>query len=168
MIYTRRFDLNSRLVLPERITNGFRKRLEIIFENKIRLFGHVVYPWSIRPGVPITYEPTFHALKALDRDYEFVLQLEDPLSGEVRQEWRIRPGAHRHGHYASQRWDLDEYVHDLQVLYLDAEAAIPRREDYIFRIGVWDPLDRRFLPLELDGEAAGEFYELYGEYDVSS
>ena len=135
-----------------------------IFGDRLRLYTVGVYPNMIHKDTPITVEPTWSALQQLDRDYQFVLQLRKMPAGEVAQEWILRPAAHRHGYYAPSLWDVGEVVEDRQILFLAEDTKRPRDTSFAFALGVWDPQEQRYLPLEIDGEPAGEFYQLSGEY----
>ena len=161
-------DLSGRFEIPGRYARGRQNRIEVVFDKRIRLHAQGAYPPIIFRDTPITFEPTWRALQPLDRDYEFVLRLQDPDAVNAAQEWILRPAAHRSGHYSTLHWELDEFVNELLFLRLDAEAVIPEGDDYVFSIGVWDPQAERFLPLEINGEAAGEFYQLSGVYELET
>jgi hypothetical protein len=162
------YDLKQRFVKPERLTGGAQNQIEVIFDGRIRLRALSAYPSRLFRDTPITFQPTWIALEPLERDYESVLRLQNDYSGEVVQEWRLRSGHHRHGHYAPKHWEVGEYVNDFHVLRLDADAEISRGGNYRFSIGVWDPAAGAFLPLTIDGADEGEFFTIAGIHEVPS
>ena len=157
-------DLDNRRTVPQRLKTREQFELAIVFGQRLQLHAGGAYPLQIHRTTPITLEPTWIALRALDRDYEFVLQLRKHPSGAVAQEWTLRPGAHRHGYYATSLWDVGEVVNDRQVLYLAEDTKRARDTTYVFALAVWDPQEQLYLPLTIDGEPAGEFYQLSGAY----
>ena len=161
-------DLGGRYDIPERYERGRLNRIEVVFDKRIRLHAHGAYPPVIFHNTPITFEPTWRALQALDRDYEFVMRLRDEDVANAAHEWIFRPAAHRGGYYSTLHWELNEFVNEHLILRLDAEAEIPKGDNYVFSIGVWDPQAERFLSLEVNGEAAGEFYQMPGVHIVRS
>ena len=160
------YDLKQRFVKPERLKDGAQNRIEVIFDGRIWLRAFGAYPNRLFRDTPITFQPTWIALEPLERDYESVLRLQNDDSGEVVQEWRLRSGRHRYGHYSPEHWEVGEYINDSLVLNLDANAEIPRGSNYRFSIGVWDPIAGAFLPLTVDGAGAGEFYKIAGVHEV--
>ena len=160
------YDLKQRFVKPERLKDGAQNQIEVIFDGRIWLRAFGAYPNRLFRDTPITFQPTWIALEPLERDYESVLRLQNDDSGEVVQEWRLRSGRHRYGHYSPEHWDVSEYINDSLVLNLDANAEIPRGSNYRFSIGVWDPVAGAFLPLTVDGADAGEFYKIASVHEV--
>ena len=114
-------------------------------------------------GTPITLDLAWRALEALDRRLEFVLRMQYADTKDTAYAWDLPPAAHRHGEYSTNFWEVDEYVYDRHVLWLDDEAELAREgQEYVFSIGVQDPQTERNLPLTIDGVNAGEFYQLPG------
>ena len=160
------YDLNQRFIKPERLKDGAHNRIEVIFEGRIWLRAFGAYPDILFRNTPITFQPSWIALRPLERDYESVLRLQNVDTGDVVQEWRLRSGSHRLGYYSPKQWDVGEYIHDFHVLYLDAKAKIPQGKNYAFSIGVWDPVAEAYLPLRVDGASAGEFYMIAGTHEL--
>lgn len=146
---------------------------DLAAENETIQFGDLlqldlpsVHPQLIFASTPITVEPQWRALQPLERDLQFVLRLynvERDLVGEV---WRFQANPHRHGVYATRWWDQDEVVKDRQVLRLQEGVDYRTGSHYVFRLGVWDEQAGEFLPLTIDGEPAGEFYQVPGVHRV--
>lgn len=153
-------DLGARHSLPPHHQSEKRNEVDIIFGGRIRLHTYGAYPPAIHRGTPVTIELSWRALAPLDRRMEFVLRLLDMDTKQIVQEWDLQTAAHRHGGYSTIHWQLDEYVNDRQIIRLDKEAEIPRGDKYIFTLGVWDPQAERFLPLEINWRAAGDFFVL--------
>lgn len=162
-LYERSGDAD-RFQQPQEGNAGGRPHSDKVFGERLRLVTVGAYPKLIHKETPITVEPVWIALRPLEQDYEFVLQLRKQTSGEIAQEWRLRPAAHRHGFYAPSLWDAGEIVEDRQILHLAEETKRPRDTDFAFALGVWDPEEERYLPLQIDGEPAGEFYQLSGTH----
>ncbi len=162
-LYERSGDAD-RYETPQEGSASARPRSEKIFGEGLRLVTVGAFPNMIHKDTPITVEPVWIALRPLQRDYQFVLQLRKMAGGEIAQEWQLRPAAHRHGYYAPSLWDVGEIVKDRQILFLAEETKRPRDTDFVFALGVWDPEEQRYLPLEIDGEPAGEFYQISGTY----
>ena len=158
-------DFGSRRELPQHYARAEGSEDEIVFGDRIRVWAHGVYPRVIYLNTPLTFEPSWRALRPLAADYEIALRLVDARAGATAAEWRFRPGEHRHGSYSTRNWEVDEYINDLQILRLDPNADIARG-DYTFALGVWDAAAERYLPLTINGEAAGEFYQLNGIYSL--
>ncbi len=135
---------------------------QVIYGERLQLFTGGVYPLEIHVSMPITFEPSWRALQPLRRDYEFVLHLIEP-DGKFGYEWRFYAAAHRHGAFHTSHWQTDEYVNDRQILGQDDSTDFDG-DGFTFWLGVWDRDAQAFLPLKLDGEAAGEFYRLPGSY----
>lgn len=160
------YELKQRFIKPERLKDGPQNRIEVIFDDRIWLRAFGAYPNLIHRKTPITFQPTWIALAPLERDYEAVLRLQNEGTGDVAQEWRLRSGRHRYGHYSPTLWDVEEYINDFHILHLDAKAEIPQGKNYVFSIGVWDPLAEAYLPLTIDGASAGDFYQMDGKHEL--
>lgn len=159
--------LKDRWTLPASFRTQSSASREVVYGGRLQAYLRSLYPAVIHWQTPITFEPAWRALRPLESDYQFVLQLRHPAEdGLAAQEWRLKPGAQRHGYYAPTLWEVDEVVRDRQILRLDREADFRRGESYVFALGVWDPAEERYLPLEIDGEPAGEFYHLDGDYKL--
>lgn len=160
-------EIGSRRALPSKYATGKQNRIVIVFDERIRLRVHGAYPPSIFEKTPITLELTWQALQPLESPLEFVLRFVNADTREVAYEWNLPTAAHRHGEYGATFWEIDEFVVDQHILRLDDDAPIPRRGQlYVFAIGVWDPLAERYLPVAIDGETAGEFYQLPGAHQL--
>ena len=154
----------GRYLTPQDPSASARPHSEKIFGERLRLVTVGAFPNMIHKDTPITVEPIWIALQPIQHDYEFLLQLRKQADGEIAQEWELRPAAHRHGFYAPSLWDVGEIVKDRQILYLAEETKRPRDTSFVFALAVWDPQENRYLSLEIDGEPAGEFYQLSGTY----
>ena len=160
-------DVGSRRALPGNYATGKQNRIVIVFDERIRLRVHGAYPPSIFENTPITVELYWQALQPLARPLEFVLRFVNADTREVAFEWTLPTAAHRHGEYAAPFWEIDEFIADQHILRLDDDAPIPRRgQRYVFVIGAWDRLAERYLPVSIDGEPAGEFYQLPGIHQL--
>ena len=160
-------DIGSRRVLPTKYAAGRHNKTVVLFDERIQLRVHGAYPPSIFENTPITLEMTWQALEPLDRRLEFVLRFVNADTKEVAHEWNLPAAAHRHGDYSTTHWEIDDFVFDRHILRLDDEAPIPRRGQlYLFSIGVWDPLAGRYLPVRIDDDLAGEFYQLPGLHQL--
>ncbi len=155
-------DWKDRWTVPKRHRSQPPERQVVIFGGRLQVYLDGLYPAIIHRETPVTFEPSWRALRTLEREYQFVLQHRHPEEGTLRQEWRLKPGEHRHGYYSPLLWEVDEIVRDRQVLRLDPEAGYKRGHPYVFLLGVWDPATERYLPVEVDGEPAGAFYKVAG------
>lgn len=161
-------DLSRRRTLPEKFNADEQGVVQNVFGERLQVFSRGAFPVQIHKSTPITLQLTWRALRQLELDYQFVLQLREAGNGALAQEWRILTTAHRHGHYATSLWDSGEYVNDRQILHLDSETNRKRDTDYAFALGVWDPQAQRYLPLTMDGAPAGEFLRLPGTHRLRS
>ena len=155
-------DWKDRWTAPKRHRSQPPERPVVVYGGRLQVYADGLYPAIIHRETPITFEPSWRALRTLEREYQFVLQHRHPETGKIWQEWRLRPGEHRHGYYSPLLWQVDEVVRDRQVLRLEPNSGYRRGDPYIFLLGVWDPASEAYLPLEVDGEPAGEFYPLAG------
>ena len=87
-----------------------------IFGDRLQVHSRGAFPAQIHKTTPITLQLTWQALQQLDTDYQFVLQLQEVENGALAQAWQLLPAAHRHGYFATSRWDVGEYVNDRQIL----------------------------------------------------
>ncbi|MCY3865871.1 MAG: glycosyltransferase family 39 protein [Chloroflexi bacterium] len=155
-------DWNDRWTVPKRHRSQPPERPVVIYGGRLQVYVDGMYPAIIHRETPITFEPSWRALRTLEREYQFVLQLWHPEEGKLTQEWRLRPGEHRHGYYSPKFWEVNEVIRDRHILRLDPEAGYRRGDPYIFLLGVWDPVAEGYLSLEVDGEPAGEFFPVEG------
>lgn len=159
--------LGSRRLLPAKYATGSLNQRVVLFDGVIRLRVHGAYPPSIFENTPITLEMIWQALKPLDRRLEFALRFARADTKQVAQEWRLQAAAHRHGDYSTTHWEIGEFIFDRQIVRLDDDKPMRRRGQlYVFSIGVWDPIEQRYLPVTIDGDAAGEFYQLPGQHQL--
>ncbi len=161
-------DMRSRHRLPEKFGVDGQSLVENIFGDRLQVHARGAFPAHIHKTTPITLQFTWQALQALDRDYQFVLQVLEGEGGAAAQEWRLLPSAHRHGNYATSHWQVGEIVNDRQILRLASDTRRSNDYDYVFALGVWDPQEQRFLPLVVDGVPAGEFLQLPGTHKLRS
>ncbi len=160
-------EIGSQRVLPDKYATGSLNQRAVVFDGQIRLRVHGAYPPSIFENTPITLEMMWQALAPLDRRLDFVLRFARADTKQVAQEWRLQAAVHRHGEYSTTHWETDEYIFDRHILRLDDDKPMRRRGQlYVFSIGLWDPLEQRFLPVTIDGDAAGEFYQLPGQHQL--
>ncbi|MCY3831968.1 MAG: glycosyltransferase family 39 protein [Chloroflexi bacterium] len=158
-------DISARHVPPSIYAAEQGKQSAIIFDNRIHLWTQGAFPPVIFEGTPITLDLAWRALEKLDRRLEFMLRMQNADTKQVAHTWKLPPAAHRHGEYATIFWEVDEFVFDRHILWLDDEADIAREgQEYVFAIGLWDPQSERFLPVEIDGASAGDFYQLPGAH----
>ena len=156
-------DISARHGPPPIYANGPRNELAVTFDKRIRLWTQGAFPPVIFEGTPITLDLAWRALDKLDRRLEFLLRMRYADTKEIAYAWDLPPAAHRHGEYATIYWEADEFFIDRHVLRLDDEADIARSgQEYVFTIGLRDPQAERFLPVEIDGASAGDFYQLPG------
>lgn len=134
----------------------------VVFGERLQLYAGGLYPLRIHVSMPITFEPIWRALQTLNRDYEFVLHLIEP-DGEFGYEWRFFAAPHRHGAYHTSLWRIGEFINDQHILGQDDSTDFDG-DGFTFWLGVWDRDAQAYLPLEIDGVKAGEFYRLPGSY----
>ena len=159
-------DIKQRWQLPTRFASRIEDLPEVVYEGRLQLYADGVYPQMIYERLPITVEPTWQALQQMSRDYEFVLQVRYK-NGEFGHEWRLTAAPQRHGAYLTTLWSAGEYVNDRHIVSVPREAHLDDT-GFTFWLGVWDREQGRYLSLEIDGEAAGEFHQLPGEYQLES
>ena len=140
--------------------------VNIVFGDALRLRAQGLYPPHIFKAAPITLQTAWQAIQPVDSDYRFVFELFNQDSQQVGYQWVLKLGAHRHGYYATTLWDMDETVRELAVVRIPDESAIPRGPNYVMRLRVYDPLQDDYLPVEIDGQPAGDFLTLSGSFQV--
>ena len=155
--------LARRRQLPPELESSERA---VVFGEALQLSAGGAFPRNIFTDTPISLEASWRALQPLASDLQFVAQLVDPVREIVAQAWLYEAAPHRHGAYSTQHWELAEYVRDQLTLRLPADADFSTRYDMVMRLGVWDAANERYLPLTIDGQAAGEFYQLPGTHRV--
>lgn len=160
-------EIGSRRVLPAKYATGSLNQRAVLFDGRMRLRVHGAYPPSIFENTPITLEMIWQALKPLDRRLDFVLRFARADTKEVAHEWRLQAASHRHGEYSTTHWENDEFIFDRHIVRLDDDKPMRRKGQlYVFSIGVWDPLEQRYWPVTIDGDAAGDFYQLPGKHQL--
>ena len=157
-------NIRQRWQLPGKFATRINAIQEVVFDGRLRLYANGVYPPLIYERLPITFEPTWQVLGPISRDYEFVLQVRYE-NGEFGYEWRLLAAPHRHGAYRSTLWSTGEFIKDRHIVSLDRDANLDG-EGFTFWLGVWDREQAAYLPLQIDGEDAGEFHQLPGVYEL--
>ena len=141
---------------------------ELLFGDHLRLFAADAFPRKAYKGTPVTLLTIWRAEEALGQDYHMVLELTHPQTGVVEYQWRFVPAEHRHGYYSTVLWDAGELVNVSAVLYMPSGESLPPEDDYVMRLRVLDPESGQFLPLTIDGEDAGDAWQLDGVYKFRS
>lgn len=154
---TRRHDPPSRSHFPT-----LHDAQKIVFGDDLRLLAEGLHPPWIFKEEPITLQTAWQALQPLTRDYRLVFELFNRDAQTVGHQWILQPSQHRHGYYATPLWDLGETVSDLAVVRIPENSDIARGANYVMRLRVFDPLAEEYLPVEIDGQPAGDFLELVG------
>ena len=135
---------------------------KIVFGDVLRLLAEGLHPPWIFKEEPITLQTAWQALQPLARDYRLVFELFNRDAQTVGHQWILQPSQHRHGYYATPLWDVGETVSDLAVVRIPENSDIARGANYVMRLRVLDPLAEKYLPVEIDGQPAGDFLELAG------
>ena len=138
---------------------------EIVFGGILRLRAEGLHPPWIFKESPITLQTAWQALAPLQHDYRFVFELYNRDTDKVGQQWILPLGQHRHGDYATSLWDPGETVRDLSIVKIPEDSEITHGSNYVMRLRVLDPLGA-WLPVEIDGQAAGDFLTLAGVFRV--
>ena len=141
---------------------------ELLFGDHLRLFAADAFPRKAYKGTPVTLLTIWRAEEALRQDYHMVLELTHPQTGVVEYQWRFVPAEHRHGYYSTVLWDAGELVNVSAVLYMPSGESLPPEDDYVMRMRVLDPESGQYLPLTIDGEDAGDAWQLDGVYKFRS
>lgn len=161
-------DFASRAGEPSRdFVSNISKR-ELLFGDRLRLYATDAYPRKAYKGTPLTLLTIWRADGALGRDYHFVLDLTHPATGVAEYQWRFVPAQDRHGYYSTALWDAGELVNMSTVLRLPSGEPLPPEDDYALRLRVLNPETEQFLPLTIDGAAAGDAWQLDGIYKFRS
>ena len=140
---------------------------EVRFGDHLRLLAEDAYPPLLVKGTPITLQTAWRLTEAMARDIWVELELRDEDSGTAAHHWRFQLGVHRHGHYPTRLWDLGEAVKDTTVARLPADKQVAQGDNYVFRLRVVDAETGDYLPLSVDGAAAGEYWQLDGRHRVA-
>lgn len=159
-------DLSSRYQLPRHLAGNSISQPHAVFGDSIQLWTHAVHPSRAFRDTPLTFAPTWRTLAPLTRAYVIELRLHDTQSGTIEQIWQLRPAGHRYGSYASSYWEPHEFIYDLHIVRFDEELDTTAGIEYVFTLGILDPVAAEYLPLEVDGASAGEFYQLPGVYEL--
>lgn len=155
-------ELQKRWRLKPRYASATNGSLNVIFGDRLRLYADGVHPQVVYDSMPMTFEPTWQALRPLSQDYEIVMQVRQ-ANGELGMEWRFLPAAHRHGAYKTSHWQAEEYVRDRLVFSFVEDDGLDDK-GYSFWLGVWDRQNATYLPLA----NGGEFVQLLGAYEFRS
>ncbi len=141
---------------------------ELLFGDRLRLFATDAYPRKAYKGTPLTLLAIWRAEQALEQDYHFQLELTHPQTRITEYQWRFVPLQHRHSYYSTTLWDAGELVNMSTVLRLPSDEPLPPEDDYVLRLRVLNPETGEFLPLTIDGAAAGDAWQLDGIYKFRS
>lgn len=141
---------------------------ELLFGERLRLFATDAYPRKAYKGTPLTLLTIWHAEQALVNDFHMQLELTHPETQVVEYQWRFIPAEHRHGYYSTLFWDAGELVNVSAILRMPSSEPLPPEDDYVMRLRVLDPETGQFLPLTIDGDDAGDAWQLDGVYKFRS
>ena len=141
---------------------------EVVFGNSLRLHAESAYPQRIWKDTPITLRTAWQALQPSEGDYHLVLEIFNLDTQRVEHQWSFVPANHRYGYYSTLVWDVGEVVNDHHEFRIPDNSEIPAGSNYVMRLRVFDPLREEYLPVEIDGQPAGEFLMLNGSFRVRS
>lgn len=141
---------------------------EVVFGHSLRLHAEGTYPHRIFKDTPITLRTAWQALQPLESDYHLVLEIFNPDTQNVEQQWSFVPANHRYGHYSTLVWDVGEVVNDHHVFRLPDNSEIPPGSNYVMRLRVFDPLREGYLPLYINGQPTEDPWQLAGSFRVRS
>ncbi len=151
--------------LSESFVTGL-SRGEIVFGERLRLMAADAFPQRVFYETPITVLSAWQAIRPLERDYLIELDLRNQDDGTVERTWIFALAEHRHGHYSTRLWDVDELVYDEHVFMLTDDAELPEGDNYVFRLRVRDQASDEYLEISIDGEAAGNVWQLEGTHQL--
>ena len=155
-------DFERHTRLRSRFRNPDLDIAAVVYGGWLQLYAGSLYPVMNYEGTPITFEPSWHALAKPAQDYEFVLQVRRD-TGEIGYSWRFLAAPHRHGAYHTSLWGEGEIVNDRQIFRVPHEVDLDDK-GFTYWLGVWDAAAEAYLPVTVDGQAAGDFYRLPGVY----
>lgn len=161
-------DFSRRAGEPSRQFVSNMHAQELLFGDQLRLYATDAYPRKAYKGSPLTLLTIWRTQQDLPADYQFALALTHPETQIAAYEWRFSPAQHRHGSYSTSLWDAGELVNLATVLRLPGEPPLPPEEDYVLRLRVYNPETGQFLPLTIDGVAAGDAWQLDGIFKFRS
>ena len=139
---------------------------EILFGDALRLYAEDTYPQRFHGDAPITLRWVWQALRPLAADYHFELELYNEDNSRAQTSWVFAPAENRHGHYSTRLWDVGELVYDELVFNLPEQVDIPEGNNFRFRLRVLNRASGQPLPLTIDGQAAGDYWQLTGRHSI--
>ena len=151
--------------LSETFVTGL-SRGEIVFGERLRLLAADAFPPRVFYETPITVLSVWQAIRPLEREYLIELDLYNQDDGTVERKWVFALAEHRHGHYSTRLWDVDELVYDEHIFMLTDDAEVPEGDNYVFRLRVSDQAADEYLQISIDGVAAGEIWQLDGAHQL--
>ena len=151
---------------PSYVTDSFGA--EVVFGDRLRLHAEDAFPQRIYHNTPITLRSVWQAIRPLEHDYLFELDLFNQDTGTVESQWVFALAEHRHGHYSTLLWEVDELVYDEHVFKLGTDAAVPKGDNYVFRLRARDRASEDYLAVTVDGIATGDSWQLDGAHSLRS
>ncbi len=140
-----------------------------------RLAGWEISGLKNGRGARIFLTLYWQAIKAADLDYSVYIHFWEPVAQKLGGVWGGEPvsgafsvwqgvsGDHFSMKYHTRLWQDGEYIKDEWVLELTS-AMMPG--DYDIRVGLFDPLEGKRLPVTVNGQAAGDGLKL-GTFTVT-
>ncbi len=150
--------LENRFVKP--FINAPPPEGDIVFGNAVRFLGHDIGTSAFWPGRKFILHFYWQVLAPLPADYLVYIHLTD-ADGNLLATWdgpvtRTNDG----NYYSTLSWQPNEIIVDERRLIFDNQnAALEDKADRIV-IGLYDPLTNQRLPVTVNGQAAGDGYQL--------
>ncbi len=125
---------------------------EVVFGQSARLLGYDIEPQQAAPGDVLTVTLYWQALAEMDTAYKVFVHVVD-ANGQIRGQRDQQP---LNGEAPTTTWVPGEVLRDRYTVALSPEAPPGR---YVLRVGLYDPVTWKRLPLT-EGRGGADYAEL--------
>ena len=140
---------------------------DIMFGDSLRYVAEGISPEVIYGTQKISLTYAWQAIQPITEDYQFVIDLYNNDQQTVEWQWTLYNSPQQYGHYATNFWDVGEYVQDHQFIYMTyPDDGVPDGDNYEMRLRIFSPEENRYLPVYIDCKQAGDFLRLAGMFQV--
>jgi hypothetical protein len=148
--------LENRFIRPE--ANGSETQ-DVVFGDFARYLGESMGGLEFWEGRPLYLTMVWEPIAPTNRDYMIFVHLRD-RDGNLVQGWdgpvALNDSTTPPRYYSTRVWEVGEFIQDVRVLRMGAEANELLGDDYSLYVGFYDLVTGERVPVTVDGEVVGD------------
>jgi hypothetical protein len=148
--------LENRFIRPE--ANGSETQ-DVVFGGFARYLGESMGGLEFWDGRPLYLTMIWEPIAPTDRDYMIFVHLRDG-DGNLVQGWdapvALNDSTTPPRYYSTRVWEVGEFIQDVRILRMGAEANELLGEGYSLYVGFYDLATGERVPVTVDGEVVGD------------